>query len=86
MFSVGKQFKMDIKQSGSQPSRIGPAENFTGSVRVDPLFDTPSPARVMGSTVTSEPRRANRLARPHVGTDSDCDGRLRSGATLGRPD
>ena len=46
---------MDIKQSGSQPSRIGPAENFTGSVRVDPLFDTPSPARVMGSTVTSEP-------------------------------
>jgi quercetin dioxygenase-like cupin family protein len=46
---------MDIKRIGSQPSRKGPAENFTGSVRVDPLFDAPSPARVMGSNVTFEP-------------------------------
>jgi quercetin dioxygenase-like cupin family protein len=46
---------MEIKRSGSQPSRKGPAENFTGSVRVDPLFDAPSPARVMGTNVTFEP-------------------------------
>jgi quercetin dioxygenase-like cupin family protein len=46
---------MDIQRSGSQPSRKGPAENFTGNVRVDPLFDAPSPARVMGANVTFEP-------------------------------
>ncbi len=46
---------MEIKPSGSQPSRKGPAENFTGSVRIDPLFDTPAPARVVGANVTFEP-------------------------------
>jgi quercetin dioxygenase-like cupin family protein len=46
---------MDIKRSGSQPSRKGPAENFTGAVRIDPLFDAPSPARVLGASVTFEP-------------------------------
>jgi quercetin dioxygenase-like cupin family protein len=47
--------KMDIKRSGSQPSRKGPAENFTGNVRIDPLFDAPAPARVLGANVTFEP-------------------------------
>lgn len=42
-------------RSGSQPSRQGPAENFTGSVRVDPLFQANAPARVSGSLVTFEP-------------------------------
>ena len=46
---------MEIKRSGSQPSRKGPAENFTGAVRIDPLFDAPSPARVLGAYVTFEP-------------------------------
>ena len=46
---------MDIKRNGSQPSRIAPAENFTGRVRVDPLFDAPSPTRVYGAYVTFEP-------------------------------
>jgi len=46
---------MEIKRSGSQPSRKGPAENFTGSVRVDPLFAAPAPARVFGASVTFEP-------------------------------
>ena len=36
---------MEIKRSGSQPSRKGPAEYFTGSVRVDPLFQAGDPAR-----------------------------------------
>ena len=39
---------MEIKRSGSQPSAKGPAEYFTGSVRVDPLFDAPEPARALG--------------------------------------
>ncbi len=46
---------MDIKRSGSQPSRRGPADYFTGTVRVDPLFEAADPARVAGASVTFEP-------------------------------
>jgi quercetin dioxygenase-like cupin family protein len=46
---------MDIKRSGSQPSGKGPAEYFTGTVRIDPLFEAPAPARVFGISVTFEP-------------------------------
>jgi quercetin dioxygenase-like cupin family protein len=46
---------MEIKRSGSQPSRKGPAGYFTGTVRVDPLFGPPDPARASGSNVTFEP-------------------------------
>ncbi len=45
---------MEIKRSGSQPSRRAPAEYFTGTVRVDPLFQAPDPARVSGGSVTFE--------------------------------
>ena len=46
---------MNIKRNGSQPSRKGQAEYFTGVVRIDPLFEAPSPARVYGANVTFEP-------------------------------
>jgi len=46
---------MDIKRSGSQPSGKGPSDWFTGTVRVDPLFQSPEPARVAGASVTFEP-------------------------------
>jgi quercetin dioxygenase-like cupin family protein len=46
---------MEIKRTGSQPSKKGPGEWFTGTVRIDPLFDTPEPARVAGANVTFEP-------------------------------
>lgn len=46
---------MEINRSGSRPSLKGPAENFTGSVRIDPLFDPPGPARTFGALVTFEP-------------------------------
>ena len=46
---------MEIKRSGSQPSRKGPAEYFTGTVRIDPLFTAPEPARAAGAAVTFEP-------------------------------
>ena len=46
---------MDIVRSGSQPSDKGPAEWFTGTVRIDPLFRAPDPARVAGASVTFEP-------------------------------
>ncbi|MBY5767938.1 cupin domain-containing protein [Rhizobium leguminosarum] len=46
---------MEIKRSGSQPSAKGPADWFTGSVCVDPLFAATSPARAAGASVTFEP-------------------------------
>ena len=46
---------MDIKRSGSRPSAPGPADWFTGTVRIDPLVAAPSPARVAGASVTFEP-------------------------------
>jgi len=46
---------MEIKRSGSQPSGKGPAEWFTGTVRIDPLFNPPEPARAFGAAVTFEP-------------------------------
>ena len=46
---------MEIKRSGSQPSGKGPDEYFTGTVRIDPLFSAPEPARVSGASVTFEP-------------------------------
>lgn len=46
---------MNISRSGSQPSGKGPADWFTGTVRVDPLFQTPEPAHVAGASVTFEP-------------------------------
>jgi quercetin dioxygenase-like cupin family protein len=46
---------MEIKRIGSQPSGKGPADYFTGTVRVDPLFQAPEPARAAGASVTFEP-------------------------------
>jgi quercetin dioxygenase-like cupin family protein len=46
---------MEITRSGSQPSVAGPAEWFTGVVRIDPLFDAPAPARAAGSRVAFDP-------------------------------
>ena len=46
---------MDIKRNDSHPSRPGPAEYFTGTVRIVPLFEAPDPARVVGASVTFEP-------------------------------
>lgn len=44
-----------IKRNGSQPSAQGPAEYFTGDVRVDPLFDAQDQTRASGALVTFEP-------------------------------
>jgi quercetin dioxygenase-like cupin family protein len=45
---------MEIKRNGSRPSGKGPAEYFTGAVRVDPLFQAPAPARGFCASVTFE--------------------------------
>lgn len=46
---------MDIKRNGSQASAKGPADYFTGTVRIDAPFTAAAPARVGGATVTFEP-------------------------------
>jgi len=46
---------MEIKRNGSRPSGKGPDEYFTGTVRVDPLFQASEPARAGGANVTFEP-------------------------------
>src|SRR6201982_2316221 len=46
---------MEIKRAGSQPSLKGSSEWFTGTVRIDPLFQAPDPALVQGASVTFEP-------------------------------
>jgi quercetin dioxygenase-like cupin family protein len=46
---------MEIKRVGTQPSVKGPPEWFTGTVRIDPLFQAPDPALVQGASVRLEP-------------------------------
>jgi hypothetical protein len=49
---------MDIKRSGSRASQKGPAEWFTGTVRVDPLFQAQEPVALAEATSPSSPARA----------------------------
>jgi uncharacterized RmlC-like cupin family protein len=58
---------MDIKRSGADPSGRGPAETFTGAVRVDPLHDAPNPARVSVAVVTFEPGARTAWHTHHLG-------------------
>ena len=46
---------MEIKRIGSQASNKGPADWFTGTVRIDPLFQAKDPARAVGNSVTFDP-------------------------------
>jgi quercetin dioxygenase-like cupin family protein len=46
---------MEIKRAGSQPSMKGTQEWFTGTVRIDPLFQATEPSRVSAASVTFEP-------------------------------
>jgi len=47
--------QVQIQRVGTQPSGKGPADWFTGTVRIDPLFQAPDPAFVSGASVTFEP-------------------------------
>src|SRR4051794_24108229 len=50
-----RDMDIEIKRNGSRPSTKGSPDWFTGSVRVDPLFQAPDPARVGAGHVTFEP-------------------------------
>ena len=53
--SLSERHDVELKRAGSQPSSTGAAQWFTGTVRIDPLFQAPDPARVAGASVTFEP-------------------------------
>ena len=76
---------MEIKRAGSQPSGKGPADWFTGTVRIDPLFQAPDPAFVQGASVTFEPGARTAWHTHPLGQTSHRYGGLRARATLGRP-
>jgi quercetin dioxygenase-like cupin family protein len=52
---TNQTLNLEIKRAGSQPSTVGPAEYFTGSVRIDPVFEAKDPSRLVVATVTFEP-------------------------------
>src|SRR5438874_6880422 len=53
--TYGQSQAITVTRKGSEPSTQGPAENFTGLVRVEPLFPATEPSRVSGALVTFEP-------------------------------
>ena len=75
---------MEIKRNGAQASNKGPADWFTGTVRVDPLFKAPEPGRASRRLRHLRAGRAQQLAHPSAWPDADRHGRLRMGAMLGR--
>ena len=77
---------MDIKRVGTQPSTKGPVDWFTGTVRIDPLFQAPDPAMVQGASVTFEPGARTAWHTASARSDSHRHGWLRPGAALGRRD
>jgi len=55
MVAVATVVSLPIARAGTQPSQKGPAEYFTGSVRIDPLFQPKESTRASGAYVTFEP-------------------------------
>ena len=83
---LGELQTMEIKRSGSQPSGKGPAEYFTGTVRIDPLVQAAGSGASSGRERHLRAGRADGVAYPPAGADLDRDGRLWPGAALGRAD
>ena len=75
---------MELKRSGSQSSAKGPAEYFTGNVRIDPLFQATDPSRVSAALVTFEPGARTAWHTHPLGQRLVVTVRLRLGAVPGR--
>ena len=70
---------MDITRVGSQPSNKGPADWFTGTVRIDPLFQAKAPARAAGGERHVRAGGPDGLAHAPAGADAHRHGRLAAG-------
>ena len=77
---------MEIERSGSQPSGKGPADWFTGTVRIDPLFPGAGAGARGGQQRYLRVRSAHRLAYASARPDADRNRRLWTCAALGRSD
>jgi hypothetical protein len=77
---------VEIKRCGSQPSGKGPAEYFTGTVRIDAPFNGQEPARGGGATVTFEPSARTAWHTHPLGQILIVISGLGLGAARGRPD
>lgn len=66
---------MEIKRTVTQHSSRGPAEYFTGNVRIDPLFNLPEPARSMGGALGKIIRARIRSAFPQPRSPAQLAGR-----------
>ena len=76
---------MEITRIGSQPSAKGPADWFTGTVRIDPLFQATRPGTCGRCQRHVRARGPDGVAHPSAGADPDRHGRLRLGPAGGRP-
>jgi hypothetical protein len=85
LYRVERQ-TMEIKKAGSQNSTKGPADWFTGTVRIDPLFEAPEPTRVRGASVTFEPNARTAWHTHPLGQTLICDVWLWLGAVRRRAD
>ena len=74
---------MEIRRSGSQPSGKGSADWFTGTVRIDPLFQPTSPARAARCQRHLRAGRADGVAHASAGSDADRDVRRRAARSAG---
>ena len=77
---------MDIKRNGSRPSTKAPEANFTGGVRVEPVFQVGDPVRFNGGSVYLRARRTHGVAHASARSDSHHHGRSRMGADRRRTD
>ncbi len=77
---------ISISRSGSQPSSKGAAEYFTGSVRIDYLFNANEPLHASGGRVTFEPGARTAWHTHPYGPDTDRNGRYRLGPAMGPAD
>jgi quercetin dioxygenase-like cupin family protein len=75
---------MEITRAGSQPSGKGPGDWFTGTVRIDPLFQPVAPARAAAAAVTFEPG-ARTAWHTHPLGQRLIVCRMRTRAAVGRP-
>jgi quercetin dioxygenase-like cupin family protein len=77
---------MEIKRVETQPSSKGPADWFTGTVRIDPLFQANALARAAGASVTFEPGARTAWHTHPLGQTPHCHIGRWLGAARGRPD
>ena len=75
---------MTIQRIGSQASQRAPAEHFTGTVRIDPLFQSSPPAHAAAGLRNVRALRTERLAYAPARPDPDRHVRVRAPSALGR--